>query len=115
MGSETADADATVAEKTAFIAPSDGIIYEVHSGVSVVPSGAGITIDVKKNGLSILSTQGIIDDTEESTDNGTSTSHVLTTNPITFFKGDRISFEVSSFGGTGGNGLHTDLLISWAQ
>jgi hypothetical protein len=115
MGTETADADATVAEKEALVAPGDGIIYGVHSGVSSATAGAGLTVDVKINGTSILSTLGIVADGETTSDDGASTSHVLTTDPTTFSKGDRISFEISSFGGTGGKGLHTDLLISWTQ
>jgi hypothetical protein len=37
----------------------------------------------------------------------------LTTTPTTFVAGDRISFLINTFGGTGAKGLHTDLLISW--
>ena len=115
MGAENEEADATVAEKTAFVAADGGIIYGVHSGVSTATSGAGLSVDVKINGVSILSTLGVIGAAQNSSDDTLSTSHILATNPTTFSKGDRISFELASFGGTGGNGLHTDLLISWAQ
>ena len=115
MGAENEEADTTVLEKTAFVAADAGIIYGVHSGVSTAPSNAGLSVDVKINGISILSTLGVIGAAQNSSESTSSTPHVLATNPTTFSKGDRISFEISSFGGTGGNGLHTDLLISWAQ
>ena len=115
MGAENAEADTTVLEKTAFVAADAGIIYGVHSGVSTAPSSAGLSVDVKINGVSILSTLGVIGAAQNSSESTSSTPHVLATDPTTFSKGDRISFEISSFGGTGGNGLHTDLLISWAQ
>ena len=115
MGGEDVEADAIISEKTAWIAPANGIIYGVHSGVSTIPSAAGISIDVKAAGNSILSVLGVIAAGESSSDQGSSTSHVIQGGSYSFSKGDRISFEIDSFGGTGGKGLHTDLQISWAQ
>ena len=113
MGNETADADITPAEKMAWVAPADGDIHLVHSGVSLSAVGGGITIDVLKNSTSVLATSGIIAANTDSTEAGGSTPHVLTTIPTAFIQGDIISFEVVVAGGTGGGGLHTDLLISW--
>jgi len=110
MGSEADDASGT-GEKTAWIAPAAGKIHAVHSGCSTATAGGALTVDVKKGGTTILSTMGIIDSTETSTSTGT--AFVLTTTPTTFVAGDRISFLINTFGGTGAKGLHTDLLISW--
>jgi hypothetical protein len=99
-------------EKTAWIAPAAGKIHSVHSGASTVTQGGNIVIDVKKQGLSILSTLGVIASGSDNTTSGT--PHVLTANPTSFAAGDRISFEISSFTALGGaKGLHTDILISW--
>jgi len=110
MGSEADDASGT-GEKTAWVAPAAGKIHAVHSGCSTATAGGALTVDVQKGGTTILSTMGIIDSTETSTSTGT--AHVLTTTPTTFVAGDRISFLINTFGGTGAKGLHTDLLISW--
>ena len=110
MGTEADDASGT-GEKTAWIAPAAGKIHAVHSGCSTATAGGALTVDVKKGGTTILSTLGIIDSNESSTSTGT--AFVLTTTPMTFVAGDRISFDINTFGGTGAKGLHTDLLISW--
>ena len=110
MGSEADDASGT-GEKTAWVAPAAGKIHAVHSGCSTATAGGALTVDVQKGGTTILSTMGIIDSTETSTSTGT--AHVLTTSPTSFAAGDRISFLINTFGGTGAKGLHTDLLISW--
>jgi len=110
MGSEADDASGT-GEKTAWVAPAAGKIHAVHSGCSTATAGGALTVDVQKGGTTILSTMGIIDSTETSTSTGT--AHVLTTAPTSFAAGDRISFFINTFGGTGAKGLHTDLRISW--
>ena len=110
MGSEADDASGT-GEKTAWVAPAAGKIHAVHSGCSTATAGGALTVDVQKGGTTILSTMGIIDSTETSTSTGT--APVLTTSPTSFAAGDRISFLINTFGGTGAKGLHTDLLISW--
>ena len=110
MGTEADDTSGT-GEKTAWIAPASGEITGVHSGCSTATAGGSLTVDVKKNGTTILSTLGVIASGDDSTTTGT--AHVLTTNPTTFAAGDRLSFEVNAFGGTGAKGLHTDLLIEW--
>ena len=111
MGSESDEA--SVGEKTAWVTPADGKIHDVHSAASSIVTSAALTVDVKNNGTSILATTGIIATGNDSTHDAGSTDHTLTTLPTSFSEGDRISFEVSSFGGVGGSGLHTDLLISW--
>lgn len=110
MGSEAADTSGT-GEKTAWVAPAAGKIHAVHSGCSTATAGASLTVDVQKNAVTILSTKGVIATADDSTTTGT--AHVLTATPTSFAAGDRISFHVDTFGGTGAKGLHTDLLISW--
>jgi hypothetical protein len=110
MGSEADDTSGT-GEKTAWIAPANGKINAVHSGSSTATSGSALTVDVQKNATTILTTKGIIADGDDSTSTGT--NHALISDPTSFSTGDRISFHVDTFGGTGAKGLHTDLLISW--
>jgi hypothetical protein len=110
MGSEADDTSGT-GEKTAWIAPANGKINAVHSGSSTVTSGSALTVDVQKNATTVLTTKGVIADAGDSTTGGT--NHVLLSEPTSFLAGDRISFHVDTFGGTGAKGLHTDLLISW--
>jgi len=110
MGSEADDTSGT-GEKTAWIAPANGKINAVHSGSSTVTSGSALTVDVQINATTILTTKGIISNGDDSTSTGT--NHALISNPTSFSTGDRISFHVDTFGGTGAKGLHTDLLISW--
>ena len=111
MGNEDDDASGT-GEKAAWVAPAAGKIYAVHSACSTVTAGGTITIDVKKEGVSILGTLGVIASGGDSTISGT--PHVLTTTPTSFAAGDRISFEINAIGATSGaKGLHTDLQVSW--
>lgn len=110
MGSETSDTSGT-GEKTAWIAPAAGKIHAVHSGCSTATVGSALTVDVQKNATTILSTKGVIASGDDSTTTGT--AHVLAVDPTSFAAGDRISFHVDTFGGTGAAGLHTDLLIAW--
>ena len=110
MGNEADDATGT-GEKTAWVAPANGKINAVHSGCSTATAGASLTVDVQKNALTILTTKGVIASGDDSTTTGT--AHVLTSSPVSFLAGDRISFHIDTFGGTGAKGLHTDLLISW--
>ena len=111
MGNEEDDFGGT-GEKSAWVAPAAGKVYGVHSGCSTATQGGSLTINVKKNGSSIVGTLGIIDSDLDSTLSGT--QHVLFSNPTSFSAGDRFSFEVESFTASGGAvGLHTDLLISW--
>lgn len=111
MGDETSDA--TVGEKTAWVTPAAGKIHNVHMGASSIVTGAGLSVDVRNNDATILSTTGIIGTGNNSTNDAGSTIPVLTISPTSFAQGDEISFHVTSFGGVGGTGLHTDLLISW--
>ena len=111
MGDETNEA--TVGEKTSWVTPAPGKIHDVHSAASSIVTVAGLSVDVKNNDTTILSTTGILGTGNNSTNDAGSTDPVLTTSPTSFAQGDEISFHVSSFGGVGGTGLHTDLLISW--
>jgi len=99
-------------EKTAWVAPAAGEIHSVHSGSSTAAQGGNIVVDVKKEGVSILGTLGVIASGSNSTRTGT--PHVLTANPTSFAAGDRISFEINAISATSGaKGLHTGLQISW--
>jgi hypothetical protein len=111
MGNETDNA--TIGERSAWVAPAPGYIHDIHSGTSLSAANAGLTVDIQKNGISVLATNGVIAAGTTSTLTSPSTAHVLTTTPTTFAQGDRISFVTEAFGGTGAQGLHTDLLISW--
>ena len=111
MGTETDEA--TVGEKTAWVTPAAGKIHGVHTAASSIVTGAGLAVDVLNNATSILSTTGIIGTGNNSTSDAGSTAPVLSTSPTSFSAGDRVSLDVTSFGGVGGSGLHTDLLISW--
>lgn len=113
LGNETDDASG-VGEKSAWIAPADGYIHGVHSGCSLSASGGDLTLDVLKNGTSFLATSGIIASGTDSTNAVGSTAYTLTTTPTPFSQGDRLSFDIAAFGGTGAKGLHTDILISWS-
>ena len=113
LGNETDDASG-VGEKSAWVAPADGYIHGVHSGCSLSASGGDLTLDVLKNGTSFLATSGIIASGTDSTNAVGSTAYTLTTTPTPFSQGDRLSFDITSFGGTGAKGLHTDILISWS-
>ena len=111
MGNETDDA--VIGERSAWVAPAAGYIHDIHSGVSLSAASAGLMVDVHKNGTSVLATSGVIAANTASTLTSPSTAHALTTTPIEFAQGDRISFITAEFGGSGAKGLHTDLLISW--
>lgn len=111
MGNEDEDFSGT-GEKSAWVAPAAGKVYGVHSGCSTPTQGGSLTINVKKNGSSIIGSLGVIDGNSDSTLSGT--QHVLFINPTSFDAGDRFSFDIESATASGGAvGLHTDLLISW--
>lgn len=92
--------------------PASGKIHNVAAGCSTIVSGSAIILDVKSNGSGIFSTKPTIDDLEQTTATAASGS-ALSTSPTAVAPGDKITFEVDTFGGVGGAGLHIDLLISW--
>jgi len=61
-----------------------------------VPTGSALTVDIKKNGVSIPSTPASIDDGEATSLTGTQPT--LTT--TTFAKGDKISINITNVGST---------------
>ena len=95
-----------------WIAPQDGMIHSAVSLVATPPDGNSITIDVKRNGSSILETTGIIPDSGYSTILGT--PHEIDFVPRIFQGGDVISFENLSDTDSyeGGSKLRTDIKIS---
>ena len=104
--------DASVGVKTTWMVPASGKIHNVAAGCSTIVSGSAIILDVKSNGSGIFSTKPTIDDLEQTTATAASGS-ALSTSPTAVAPGDKITFEVDTFGGVGGAGLHIDLLISW--
>ena len=104
--------DASVGVKTTWMVPASGKIHNVAAGCSTIVSGSAIILDVKSNGSGIFSTKPTIDDLEQTTATAAS-GFALLTNPTPISYGDRLTFEVDTFGGVGGAGLHIDLLISW--
>ena len=93
-----------------WVAPEDGKIHSAISTVSTPPDGESITIDVKRNGLSILEETGVIPNGGYSTILGT--PHELDADPRVFLAGDVISFENIDNTITEGLGLSTDIKIS---
>jgi len=95
-----------------WVAPEDGMIHSAVSLVAVPPDGGPIGIDVKRNGLSILETTGIIPDSGYSTILGI--PHEIDFVPRIFQAGDAISFENLSDTDSyeGGSKLRTDIKIS---
>ena len=110
LGDETSDA--AIGLRTTWMIAASGKIHDVAAGSSTVVSGASIALDVKNNGTSIFSTLPTIDNLEQTTVTA-ATGSVLSSSPTTISPGDKITFEVDTFGGVGGAGLHVDLLISW--
>ena len=110
LGDETTDA--SIGVKTTWMVPASGKIHNVAAGCSTVVSGSAIILDVKSNGSGIFSTKPTIDDLEQTTATA-ATGFALLTDPTPISYGDKLTFEVDTFGGVGGAGLHIDLLISW--
>lgn len=92
----------TGAAKASFHAPFDGTIQEIFGGLTAAqPSGSIYTVDVNKNGASILSTKLTIDNTEL-TSLTAATAPVLSSNTVV--KGDLISVDVDQVGTAGAKG-----------
>ena len=95
LGDETTDA--SVGVKTTWMVPASGKIHNVAAGCSTVVSGSAIILDVKSNGSGIFSTKPTIDDLEQTTATAASGSALLT-DPTTISYGDKLTFEVDTFG-----------------
>lgn len=88
--------------KASFHAPFDGTIQEIFAGLTTAQaSGSIYTVDVNKNGASILSTKLTIDNTEL-TSLTAATAPVLSSNTVV--KGDLISVDVDQIGTAGARG-----------
>jgi len=89
-------------------APYNFTLVNYWVGVKTAPTISSITVDVKKNGVSITSTKAGIDATEKTSLTGT--TPVLTT--TTFVKGDEITPNISTVGsGESGKALKLYLEI----
>lgn len=82
-------------------------VSEVQAYV-VTPNGTGnlVTIDINKNGISILSTKLTIDNTEQNSVTATTPAVIST---ASFAKGDEISIDVDN---AGGDGIAAGLIVT---
>lgn len=81
-----------------FVVPYDAQTVEIpFAAVRVVSSSGTITVDINKNGTTILSTKITID-ANENTSLTAAAAAVLTTTPTSFTKGDRITVDVDGAG-----------------
>lgn len=101
--------DVTVGTGKAFwIAPSDGLLSDFFVGLGVAPSSSGVvTVDVKKNGTTMLATLPNIEATESTSLTGVAA--VIGT--PSFQRGDILTFDVVA-AGTGAKGLQAVLMIN---
>lgn len=100
MLSDMTTALTTGTGKALWIAPEDGSITDVWIGVGTVSSSGAVTVDLNKNGTSVLTTQPSIDASENTSLTGTAA--VIGT--AAFSKGDRFTFDIDA-AGTGAKAL----------
>jgi hypothetical protein len=90
-----------------WVADYNGAITAAMISVVMAQSSSGaVTVDCKKNGVSIFTTKPSIDALENSSLTGTQA--VLVTNPVTFVAGDKFTFTIDT-AGTGAKGLQITL------
>jgi len=75
-----------------------GTITEVSGSVETAPTGAGIIIDIHKNGTTIMTTDKIVIDATEDDSKDSATQPTLTTTAIA--SGDKLSFDIDQIGST---------------
>lgn len=100
MLSNMSTALTTGTEKGLWAAPSDGSLFDFWIGVNTVSSSGAVTVNLKKNGTSVLTTKPSIDATEKTSLTGTSA--VIGTH--SFSKGDLFTFDIDA-AGTGAKAL----------
>jgi len=90
-----------------WVADFAGNISAVMTAVGIAQSSSGVvTVDCKKNGVTIFSTKPSIDILEDTSLTGTPA--VLTANPTAFVAGDKFTFFIDA-AGTGAKGLQITL------
>lgn len=80
--------------KALWIAPEAGSLTDVWIGVGTVSSSGAVTVDLNKNGTSVLTTRPSIDASENTSLTGTAA--VIGT--AAFVKGDRFTFDIDAAG-----------------
>jgi len=85
------------ADKVSIIMPWDKTLSEVMASVSLVGTGSVITVDIKKDGVSILSTLLTIDPSEDSSITA-ATPAVIDDAVLT--KGDKVTVDITTVGST---------------
>ena len=94
LGDEASNA--TTGKKYTFYPIKNGKFVDAgHAQCTVAPVGASIIVNVKKNGTTIYTTKPTI-----SAGQNTNNTGVLTTNPLTFNRNDKIEIEIDQVGST---------------
>lgn len=101
--------------KDQFRLPFTGILEDVQAEVITAPTGSGnLTVDVNKNGATVLSTKLTFDASEDTT---TTAAIARVISIPTFTKWDKVSFDVDSVSSTvTGTGLKITMLwrvVAW--
>lgn len=90
--------DLTTGDKDSFHAPYNFTIVNYWVGVNTAPAGSSINVDLKKNGVSMTSTQAQIAAGQDYSEDSSGTSPVLTTTSVN--KYDKITPSISQIGST---------------
>lgn len=100
------DTNTTVANAVAgdLVMPFSGYITEIGATVDTAGTTNTTTIDVNKNGTTIMNTKITIDSTEK-TSRTAATPPVINTNLLTFITGDIYTFDVDTISTTPAKGL----------
>lgn len=108
------DTDLATGTEVAFwYAERAGTVLAVSSGVRVVATGAAVTVDINKNGTTILSTKITID-VSENTSLTAATPAVISV--TSFAAGDRFTVDIDQVGSTiAGKELLTKLFYTYTS
>jgi len=87
-----------------FVMPLSGYIVSVGATVDTAGTTGTTTVDINKNGITILLTKITIDSTEK-TSRTAATPFVLNTSTKTFLEGDIFTFDVDAINTTAAKGL----------
>lgn len=114
MACSAPDTDLATGTEVAFwYAERAGTVLAVSSGVRVVATGAAVTVDINKNGTTILSTKITID-VSENTSLTAATPAVISV--ASFAAGDRFTVDIDQVGSTiAGKELLTKLFYTYSS
>ncbi len=106
--------DLAIATAVAFwYAERAGTILAVSAGVRVVPTGSVATVDINKNGTTIISTKITIDATENTSLTAATAAVISVT---TFAAGDRFTVDIDGVGSTNtGQELLTKIFYEYSS